>query len=366
MRLALALLLLAMPAAARAEVVREPYGTTAGGEAVERITLANARGHSVSLLTLGGIITAITMPDREGRLDNVVLGLPDLAAYEARANFGSIVGRYAGRISGGGFVLDGRRVALADDPAATVSHGGRNSLGAQVWQAEQCTTAGCSSVKLRHTSPAGANRFPGRLSVEVDFTLTDDDALQIEYTATSDAPTVLNLTHHAYFNLAGGGSADGQSLQLFADRIAELGPGRIPTGRMLPVDGTPFDFRQAAPIGTRLRDPHPQMRLTRGLDHWFALGAVDGTIRLATRATDPASGRVLEVLTSEPGMQVYTANSFDGTLAGAGGRMLRQGDGYAIETQHAPDSPNQPDFPSTVLRPGQTFRSTTIFRFTAE
>lgn len=366
MRALLTLALLALPTGARAEVAREPYGTTAGGEVVERITLTNARGHSVRLLTLGGIITSITMPDREGRLDNVVLSLPDLAAHEARANFSSIVGRYAGRISGGGFVLDGRRIALADDPAAVVSHGGRDSLGAQVWRAEPCTQAGCSAVTLHHTSPDGANRFPGTLSVAVRFTLADDDTLRLDYTATTDATTVLNLTHHAYFNLAGSGSADEQRLQLFADRIAELGPGMIPTGRMLPVEGTPFDFRQAAPIGPRVRADHPQMRLARGLDHWFALGPADGTMRLAARATDAASGRVLEVLTTEPGMQVYTANGFDGTLLGAGGHTLRQGDGFAIETQHPPDSPNQPGFPSTVLRPGETFRSTTIFRFTLQ
>lgn len=366
MRLALALLLLALPTGARAEVMREPYGTTAVGETVERITLTNGNGHSVSLLTYGGIITAVTMPDRTGRLDNVVLGLSDLAAYEARANFGSIVGRYAGRISGGGFMLDGRRINLADDPAAVVSHGGRGSLGAQVWRAEPCLEDGCTAVTLHHTSPAGANRFPGTLSVSVRFLLTDDDALRLDYTATTDAPTVLNLTHHAYFNLAGHGTVDSQTLQLFADRVAELGPRMIPTGRMLPVAGTPFDFRQAAPIGGRVRTAHPQMRLARGLDHWFALGPPDGTVRPAARLADPASGRVLDVLTSEPGMQVYTANGFNGTLAGAGGRMLRQGDGVAIETQHAPDSPNQPGFPSTVLRPGEVFRSTTIFRFTMQ
>jgi aldose 1-epimerase len=365
--MSLLLLAAALTAAAPAGVAHQPYGKTKSGEAVERYTLRNKRGMSVGILTLGGIVDEIQVPDRAGRSTNVVLALPDLAAYEARANFSSIVGRFAGRISQGGFTLDGRRYALSEDPAAVVSHGGRNSFGARVWRTEPCRTEGCASVTLRYVSEDGDNGFPGRLDVAVTYSLTPDNALRLDYEARTSKPTVLNLTHHAYFNLAGGrsGSADSQYLQINASRFTLLDSRRVPTGAIVPVDGTPFDLRRPTRIGDNIGSTHPQMLLARGFDHNFVLDKPQ-PLSVAACALDPISGRTLEVRTTEPGMQLYTANSFDGTLLGAGGRTIRQGDGYALETQHYPDSPNRPEFPSTILRPDETFRSTTIFRFGVE
>ncbi len=350
-------------------VTRAPYGTEQSGEAVERFTLRNGRGMSVGILSLGGIIDEIRVPDRQGRFTNAVLALPTLEAYEARPNFSSIIGRFAGRISQGGFTLDGIRYALAPDPAAIVSHGGKNGFGARVWRAEPCRTARCTSLTLRYQSGEGENGFPGKLDVAVTYELAADNALRIAYEARTTKPTVINLTHHAYFNLAGGtsGSADNQYLQVNASRFTLLDPRRVPTGEMASVAGTAFDLRRLTRIGDRIGSTHPQMLLARGFDHNFVLEkrAAD-PLPVAACAFDPASGRTLEVRTSEPGLQLYTANAFDGTLIGAGGRTLRQGDGYALETQHFPDSPNRPEFPSTVLRPGETFRSTTVFRFGVE
>jgi aldose 1-epimerase len=363
------LLAAAVAAAPPPGLTRAPYGTTKGGEAVERFTLHNARGMSVGILTLGGIVDEISVPDRSGQRTNVVLALPNLAAYEARPNFSSIIGRFAGRISGGGFTLDGVRYALSDDPSAVVSHGGRGSFGARVWRAEPCATPRCTSLTLRYVSSEGENGFPGRLDVAVTYSLTPDNSLRLDYEARTTRPTVVNLTHHAYFNLAGGrsGSADNQYLQVNSSRFTFLDPRRVPTGALVPVEGTPFDLRRPTRIGDRIGSTHPQMLLARGFDHNFALDQRPGdTLPAAACAFDPESGRTLVVRTTEPGIQLYTANSFDGTLIGAGERTIRQGDGYALETQHFPDSPNRPEFPSTVLRPGETFRSTTSFGFGVE
>jgi aldose 1-epimerase len=354
-------LLLATLLAAAPAVSSAPYGVTAAGERVERMILRNARGMSVAILTYGGIIDEVRVRDRRGRAANVVLALPDLASHEKRANFGSLIGRYAGRISGGGFTLDGRRHPL---PNPVTSHGGAPGFGARVWRAEPCATPGCSAVTLRYASADGENGFPGALAVAVTYTLTADDTLRLDYQATTTRPTVVNLTHHAYFNLGGGtsGSADGQYLRIPASHILELDERRVPTGALLPVAGTPFDLRAPSRIGDRVGSTHPQMRLARGFDHWFLLDRAKSPA-LAACAFDPASGRTLDVRSTAPGVQLYTANSFDGTLAGAGGRTIRQGDGYAIETQAAPDAPNRPAFASTTLRPGNTYRVTTTFRF---
>jgi aldose 1-epimerase len=348
---------------ASAGVVASPYGTTAAGERVERISLRNARGTTVSVLTLGGIIDEVRAADRRGVRTNVVLALPDLAGYEARANFGSLIGRYAGRISGGGFTLEGERVTLATDPKAIVSHGGTPGFGARVWAAEPCARPGCSAVTLRYVSPDGENGFPGTLSVTVTYTLQPDDTLRLDYAATTTRTTVINLTHHGYWNLAGAGSgsADSQYLRVPASATLDLDSRRVPTGTLRPVSGTPFDLRNPGRIGDRVGSADPQMRLARGIDHFFVLDR-PGQAALAACAWDPVSGRMLEVRTSAPGVQIYTANSFDGTLLGSGGRTIRQGDGYAIETQAPPDAPNRPEFTSTVLRRGETWQMTTRFR----
>ncbi|MFN3807782.1 aldose epimerase family protein [Asticcacaulis sp.] len=349
----------------RPQVSHAPFGVTAGGEAVERYTLRNGRGSEVSVLTYGAILDAVRVRDRRGYLDNVVLDLADLKAHEARANFSALVGRFANRISGGGFTLDGQRVVL-DLKGGIVSHGGRPGFSGRVWTAEPCTTPGCRAVTLRYVSPDGENGFPGTLHVSVTYSLSDDDTLTLDYRATTDKPTVINLTNHAYFNLSGAasGSTDGHYLQLKAEAITALSDKKLPTGALRPVAGTPFDFRRPAQIGTQIVRADPQLKIGGGFDHNFVLNKPQpGALSVAARAWDPKSGRTLEMKTTEPGLQLFTGNGFNGTLKGRAGNRIWPRGGFALETQHFPDSPNHPEFPSTVLRPGEVFHSVTTIRF---
>jgi aldose 1-epimerase len=358
--------LLALPLAAAAAPERQAYGKTAEGEQVDRYTLRNAHGVRLSVLTLGGVIEEIAVPDRAGHIANVAIALPDVAAYEASPTVGAIIGRFANRISHGGFSIDGVRYPLSPDPAAIISHGGRKGFSSKVWKAVPCGVAGCRSVILRYHSADGENGFPGAMDVAVTYTLTDDDAVRLDYVATTTRPTVINLTNHSYFNLGGDriGSVDDQWIQIVADSFTAVDPTRNATGEIRPVVGTTLDLRKLVRIGERVAANDPQILLGNGFDHNFVLAKPAGDpTPVGARAWDPASGRTLEMRTTEPGVQFYTANGWNGKLQGAGGRMLRQGAGFALETQHYPDSPNQPAFPSTVLRPGETFRSTTIYRF---
>jgi len=361
-----ALALCVASAAFAAEPMRAPYGVTTDGEQVEVFTLANDRGASVRILSLGGIIDQVNMPDRRGRMANVVLGLPNLAAYEANGSFNSIIGRYANRIAGGGFTLDGVRYDLPSNPRGISIHGGPRGFSRKVWNASLISTPPSSAVALSYTSPDGENGFPGALNVTVTYTLDNDNALHIDYRATTNKATIINLTNHAYFNLVGDARRDvyDHVLQLDVDQYTPTDDTQIPTGEIASVEGTPLDFRQGARIGDRINSAHPQMLLARGFDHNFVLKSRTGEPPvLFARLSDPASGRVMEALTTEPGVQIYSANHFNGGLVGAGGGTLRQGYGLAFETEHYPDSPNKAHFPSTVLRPGEEFRSTTVFRF---
>jgi aldose 1-epimerase len=345
-------------------VTRAPYSVTAGGLPVDRYLLTNARGARVAILTYGATIDRVEMPERSGTLGDVVLRLPDLAAHEAHANVGNIVGRFANRISGGGFTLDGHRYDLSPDRSAVISHGGKPGWGERVWRASPCATRGCSAVTLRYTSPDGENGFPGRVEASVTYTLTPDDALRIDYRATTNRPTVVNLTNHSYFNLAGGGTVADHRLQLLADAVLAVDARKVPTGTLTPVAGTAFDLRHPARIGDRIDADDPAVRAARGFDHnWVLARTRRPALPVVARLVDPASGRTLEVRTDQPGVQVYTANSWTGAFADAHGRPLARAAGVALETQGWPDSPNQPGFPSTVLRPGRPFRSTTIYRF---
>ena len=361
--------LLALPlaaASAPAGPERQTFGKTAAGEQVDRYTLRNAHGVRLSVLTLGAVINEIAVPDRSGHIANVVIALPDVAAYEASPTVGAVIGRFANRISHGGFSIDGVRYPLSPDPAAIVSHGGKKGFSSKVWKAAPCRTAGCRNVTLSYHSVDGENGFPGAMDVAVTYTLTDDDAVRLDYVATTTKPTVINLTNHSYFNLGGDriGSADGQWIQILADRFTPVDATRNATGEIRPVAGTAFDLRKMVRIGERVATNDPQIVLGNGFDHNFVLARPAGVpLPVGARAWDPASGRTLEMRTTEPGVQFYTANGWNGKLQAAGGRLLRQGAGFALETQHFPDSPNQPGFPSTVLRPGETFRSTTIYRF---
>jgi aldose 1-epimerase len=333
------------------------FGTTPDGTPVDCFTLCTGPVR-VRVLSYGGVIASIEVPDRQGRLANVALGFADLADYVHRSPyFGCIAGRYANRIAAGRFHLDGRtyQVPLNDGPNAL--HGGGVGLDKQVWQGEMM---GPAALRLTHTSPDGDQGFPGTLRLAVTYTLAEPATLRIDYHATTDALTVINITNHTYFNLTGEGSGDvyDHVLTLGADRYTPVGPGLIPTGAVEPVTATPLDFTVPAPIGARIRDSHPQLVLAQGYDHNFVLGAGP-----AARVFDPVSGRVLTVTTTEPGLQFYSGNFLDGSLVGPAGRAYRQGDAFALETQHFPDSPNHPGFPSTLLRPGHEFRSSTEYAF---
>ncbi|MFN3945832.1 MAG: aldose epimerase family protein [Allosphingosinicella sp.] len=357
----------ATPAASQPlPVEARAYGVTAEGEAVREFSLRNARGMVVRFLNYGGIITAIEVPDRDGRVENVALGFADLDDYAHRNGdyFGALVGRYAGRIADARFTLDGREYRLSANDGPHALHGGSAGFEKRLWEVRPFEQDGAAGAVLRYVSPAGEQGFPGELEVEVTYTLLPSNELRIDFEARTDAPTVLNLTSHGYFNLAGAGSGTvlDHLLEIAADSYAETNEGGIPTGRFNPVAGTPFDFTSARPTRAQQSADHPQMEGRRGFNHSWILGG-DGGLAQAATLSDPASGRRLDVLTTEPSIHIYTGGWLGNGGVGAQGRVYGPHEGIALETQHLPDSPNQPDFPSTVLRPGETFRSTTIFRF---
>lgn len=349
-------------------IEKSTFGSTRDGRAVDLYTMRNARGITVGFMSYGGIITRLDVPDRTGRMANITLGFDSLAHYEQRgaAHFGALVGRYANRIGGARFSLDGREYRLAANNGPNSLHGGTHGFNEAVWTVEPRHTANGVGAKLSHVSPDGDEGYPGTLNVTVAYALNNSGELHIDYEATTDKPTVVNLTNHAYFNLAGNGSGSvaDHLIAINADHYTPIDATLIPTGAIESVAGTPLDFRRAVPIGARLRSSHEQLLRARGYDHNFVLNKpADGALSLAARVHEAKYGRVLEVLTTEPGVQFYTGNFLDGTLVGSAGTTYRQTDGFALETQHFPDSPNRPNFPSTELRPGQVFKSRTIFRF---
>jgi aldose 1-epimerase len=355
-------------ASGRPTITKDAFGTTPAGEPVDRYTLSNARMR-VRILTYGGILQTIEVPDRRGRLANVTLGFDNLADYVARSPyFGCITGRYANRIALGRFTLDGVAHQLPINNPPNSLHGGTVGFDKRVWAATPVRGRDSVGLTLRLTSQAGDQGYPGALDVTVTYTLTHDNGIRMDYRATTDAPTVVNLTNHAYFNLAGegSGSIEGHKLMLNAKRYTPVDPTLIPTGSLDPVAGTPMDFTHATAIGARIRNDFSQLVTGRGYDHNYVLDRRDNTyskLELAARVSDPGSGRVLTIVTTEPGIQFYSGNFLDGTLVGTSGRMYRQGDGFALETQHYPDSPNQPTFPTTTLRPGQVYQTTTVYQF---
>jgi aldose 1-epimerase len=354
------------PAAPAAAVRRAPFGTLPDGTGVEMVVLTNARGMEVRAITYGGIIVAIRVPDRDGRLADVVLGYDTLDGYVAKnPYFGCITGRYANRIAKARFTLDGRVYQLAANDGPNHLHGGWRGFDKVVWRAEPFADARGAGVRFSRASPDGEEGYPGTLDVRVTYHLSDENALRVDYEATTDKPTPVNLTQHSYFNLAGEGSGDvlGHVLTIDADRYTPVDETLIPTGEIASVDGTPFDFRTPTPIGARIDADHEQLRKGRGYDHNFVLRrSGDGLVR-AARVVEPRSGRTLEVLTTEPGLQFYSGNFLDGSIRGKAGHVYGPRSGFCLETQHFPDAPNQPRFPSTILRPGARYRSTTVFRF---
>jgi aldose 1-epimerase len=366
-------------------ITSEFYGTTAGGQDVDEYTLTNVNGMEVKIITYGGIITSIKVPDRKHNMGNVALGFDNLQDYETKSPyFGCITGRYANRIAEGTFTLGETTYCLDINNPPNSLHGGFEGFDKQVWEVEDASVGDEGVVlKLHHLSlagsgwtgteenpycpPEGMYGYPGNLDTYVTYTLTDQDEIVMDYEATTDAPTVINLTNHTYWNLAGEGEGTIYDHILFlnADRYTPVDPTLIPTGDLPDVAGTPFDFQEPKPIADGIRSNHEQIVFGRGFDHNWVLSRPsfdDTSLMLAAAMCEPTSGRVLQVWTTEPGIQFYAGNFLDGTLYGTSHRAYRQGDGLALETQHFPDSPNHPNFPSTRLDPGQTYQTTTIFK----
>jgi len=349
-----------------AKMTRQPFGKTPAGEEVVLYTLANSKGLEAAITTYGGIVVSLKAADRAGKAADVVLGFDTLEGYlKGHPYFGALIGRYGNRIAKGRFTLDGLAYKLAQNNGENHLHGGIKGFDKVVWTAREAAAQEGQSLALSYLSKDGEEGYPGNLSVTVTYTLTEANELQIGYQAATDKPTVLNLTNHSYFNLAGQGEGDilGHQVTINADRFTPVDAGLIPTGELRSVAGTPFDFRQPHAIGERINAADEQLKLGKGYDHNFVLNGAAGTLRLAARVVEPASGRVMEVLTTEPALQLYTGNFLDGTVTGKGGQAYHHRYGFCMETQHYPDSPNQPAFPSVVLRPGGRYQTTTVYRF---
>lgn len=348
-------------------VRREPFGNAPDGQPVELITLTNTRGMELRVMTWGATITALRVPDRSGALGDVVLGYDSLGGYLASSPyFGAVVGRYGNRIAKGRFSLGGQAYSLATNNGPNHLHGGVQGFDKVTWGAETFERDSARGVTFRYVSKDGEEGYPGTLTVAVTYTLTDANEVDIAYEATTDKATPVNLTQHSYFNLAGSGDILGHELMLAADRFTPVDSTLIPTGELASVAGTPFDFTSAHLVGERIGADHEQVRFGGGYDHNFVLNRADTGLVLAARLRDPASGRILEVRTTEPGVQFYSGNFLDGSITGKGGIVYRHRSGLCLETQHFPDSPNQPAFPSTILEPGQAYRSRTLWTFAVD
>jgi len=347
-------------------MTKQAFGKTQDGRGIDLYTLTNRNGVRISITNYGGAIVSIETPDRQGRTGEVALGFDSLDGYLGdHPFFGVIVGRYANRIARARFSLKGVEYRLAANEGENHIHGGIRGFDKAVWQAREVARDGAPALELSYLSKDGEEGYPGNLSVTVLYSLSDGNELRLDYTATTDKDTVLNLTNHSYFNLAGEGMGDilGHELTLYASRFTPIAKDLIPTGELRSVAGTPFDFRRPVAIGDRIDADDEQIRFGGGYDHNFVLDSGGGSLALAARVADPASGRVLEVLTTEPGVQLYTGNFLDGTVKGKGGKVYARRSGFCLETQHFPDSPNHPEFPSTTLKAGDSFRSATVYRF---
>lgn len=347
---------------------RQSFGKTNDGEAIDLYTLKNSTSMDAAIMNYGGIVQALRIPDKSGTAVDVVLGFDDLAGYlKDSPYFGALVGRYGNRIGNARFKLDGVEYKLPANDGKNTLHGGIKGFDKRVWSAKDVTGADGPALQLTYLSKDGEEGFPGNLTSIVTYTLTNKNELRIEYHVTTDKPAVLNLTNHSYFNLAGQGEGDvlGHEVTIEGDRFTPVDATLIPTGELRSVAGTPLDFRQAHTIGERIDADNEQIRFGKGYDHNWVLNHAAGALSLAARVREPKSGRVMEVLTDQPGLQFYTGNFLDGHLHGKGGKVYPRRSALCMETQHFPDSPNKPEFPSTVLHPGQEYKTTTVYRFTA-
>ena len=352
-------------------VQKAAFGATADGTPVDIITLRNGKGIEMKVITYGGIITSLKTPDRNGVADDIVMGHDTVAGYEANSPyFGSLIGRVGNRIGNGTFTLDGKKYTLAKNNGPNHLHGGIKGWDKVVWKLNgdpfQDRTG--TGVRLEYTSPDGEEGYPGTVTAHVVYTLTPDNRLIVDYHATTDKPTVINLTQHSYFNLGGSKTNDilGHEVMLNADRYTPVDATLIPTGELATVSGTPFDFRTPTAIGARINDKHTQLEYGKGYDHNWVLTRSGNGLQLAARVYEPTTGRTMEISTTEPGIQFYTGNFLDGTIKGKGGRVYPHRSGFCLETQHFPDSPNKPAFPTTLLRPGEVYRQVTVHRFSVE
>ena len=362
----LVILLPTVNAKAQATVRKESFGKTSDGQPVDIYTLTNSRGAEAKITNYGGIITSLKVADRNGKLGDVVLGFDNLDAYlKGGPYFGAIIGRYGNRIAKGRFTLNGHEYTLAVNNGENHLHGGIKGFDKVVWAAQPLKIPNGAALQLTYMSKDGEEGYPGNLSVTVIYTLTNTNDLKIDYSATTDKDTVINLTSHSYFNLAGQGNGDILNHQLLinARRFTPTDAGSIPTGELKSVKGTPFDFTSAFRIGARINDDDQQLKFGKGYDHNFVLDGSMGTMRQAAVVYESTSGRTMEVWTDQPGVQFYTGNFLDGSLTGKEGKVYQQRYGFCLETQHYPDSPNEPNFPTTVLRKGQRYHTTTIYKF---
>jgi aldose 1-epimerase len=349
------------------KVKKQAYGKMPNGAAVELYTLTNAKGMQAGIITYGGTVVSLTAPDRNGKYADIVLGMDDLAGYmKATAFFGALIGRYGNRIGHAQFTLEGKVYKLPANDGPNTLHGGPAGFDKHVWSAVPGSSADGETLELTYVSKDGEEGFPGTLTSKVVYTLTANNELKIDYTATTDKPTVVNLTNHSYFNLAGQGEGDVLSHEVMIDaaRFTPVDATLIPTGELRPVAGTPFDFTKPTAVGARIEAADEQIKFGMGYDHNWVLNKGAGGLTKAAEVHEPKSGRVMEVWTTEPALQFYTGNFLDGTLHGNGKTYVRRG-ALCMETQHYPDSPNQPSFPSTELKPGATYHTTTVYRFSA-
>lgn len=354
-------------AEAKSSMKKQPFGKTADGQPVDLYTLTNKAGMQATITNFGGIVTSLTAPDRNGKMDDVVLGYDQLDGYLTnKAFFGALIGRYGNRIAHGEFKLGGTTYNVPKNDGQNSLHGGNTGFNKHLWTAKDVSGPHGQALELTYLSKDGEEGYPGNLSVKVVYTLTDTNELKIDYSATTDKETVLNLTNHSYFNLAGQGNGDilEHQLTLVADRFTPVDATLIPTGELRPVKGTPFDFTKPMAIGSRINQDDQQLKFGKGYDHnWVLNSGGKGGVTLAAEAYEPKSGRVLQILTDQPGIQFYTGNFLDGSITGKGGKVYNHRAAFCLETQHFPDSPNHPSFPSTTLKPGQHYHTVTIFKF---
>ena len=347
-------------------ITKAPFGRTPEGQPVDIYTLRNANGVEARICNYGRIVVSLKVPDKNGKFGDVVLGYDDLDSYiKNNPFFGCVVGRYANRIAKGKFTLNGKEYTLAVNNGPNALHGGLKGFDKVVWEAKSIVSSRGPALELRYLSKDGEEGYPGNLSVTAVYTLTADNGLRLDYTATTDKDTVINLSQHSYFNLAGSGDVLNHEVMIAADKFTPVDATMIPTGELRPVKGTPLDFTKPMKIGARLNADDEQIKLGSGYDHNYVLDKPAGKLALAARIFEPTSGRVMEVLTTEPGLQFYTANHLDG-ITGKGGWVYQKRNAFCMEPGHFPDSPNHPSFPSTVLRPGQEYKNTIIYRFSVK